>query len=239
MAKIVLGMGTSHGPLLRMLPENWGIRADADRRNPAHYYKNKVWTYDALEKERAGEHLEREITQEVKQKRYDACQTALDTLARVYEETNPDVVVIVGDDQMELFREAIPAFSVHWGETIENGPLHTRGGGEAAMNGSIMNNWPDVATAYPGQPELGLHIVKTLLADSFDVTSLKELPARASGEKVVPHAYGFVYRRIMKDKVVPNVPGRFSAASISASRCTRRSTPGTATPAWRSSPRVD
>ena len=32
MAKIVLGMGASHGPLLATPPEQWGGRVEADRR---------------------------------------------------------------------------------------------------------------------------------------------------------------------------------------------------------------
>ena len=35
MAKIVLGMAASHGPLLATPPEQWEGRVEADRRNPA------------------------------------------------------------------------------------------------------------------------------------------------------------------------------------------------------------
>ena len=58
MAEIVLGMGSSHGPMLTTPPEQWHLRAEDDRKNPAHHFRNRTWTYDTLLAERAGEGLE-------------------------------------------------------------------------------------------------------------------------------------------------------------------------------------
>ncbi len=44
------------------------------------------------------------------------------------------------------------------------------------------------------------------MTDGFDVAQLTRLPTGAIGSNAVPHAYGFVYRRIMRDTVVPQVP---------------------------------
>lgn len=52
-------------------------------------------------------------------------------------------------------------------------------------------------------PSLGRHIIEELVPQGYDVASLKRL---RSGRKAIPHAYGFVYRQIMRDSVVPNVP---------------------------------
>ncbi|MBT7032502.1 MAG: protocatechuate 3,4-dioxygenase, partial [Rhodospirillaceae bacterium] len=38
MARIVLGVGTSHSPMLSLAPEHWDIRTQADRDEPAHPY---------------------------------------------------------------------------------------------------------------------------------------------------------------------------------------------------------
>ena len=54
MAKIVLGMATSHGPLLSTPPEQWGERAKADRANPALWFRGQPYKYDALEALRVG-----------------------------------------------------------------------------------------------------------------------------------------------------------------------------------------
>ena len=61
MAKIVLGMGASHGPLLATPPEQWGGRVEADRRNPALAYRDGTFKFDELAKLRAKENLERQI----------------------------------------------------------------------------------------------------------------------------------------------------------------------------------
>ena len=57
MAKIVLGMGSSHGPMLSTPPEEWGQRVLADKKNKEHYYKGKTWTYDQLVEARKSENL--------------------------------------------------------------------------------------------------------------------------------------------------------------------------------------
>ena len=86
MAKIVLGMGASHGPLLATPPEQWGGRVEADRRNPALVYRDGTFKFEELAKLRAKENLEQQIELPVKQKRYDACQRAMAEMARRFKE---------------------------------------------------------------------------------------------------------------------------------------------------------
>jgi len=37
MARIVLGLGTSHSPQLSLPPEHWLLRGEEDQRNPSLY----------------------------------------------------------------------------------------------------------------------------------------------------------------------------------------------------------
>src|SRR5207237_319000 len=83
MAETVLGIGTLHGPLLTTRPEEWGQRAEADRRNPALFYRGKPYTFPALVEARKAAGFEREITPERMAKRHAACQRAIDALADV------------------------------------------------------------------------------------------------------------------------------------------------------------
>ena len=53
MAEIVLGIGASHGPLLSTAPEQWDLRAKADRENRSHWYRGKSYDYESLLKLRA------------------------------------------------------------------------------------------------------------------------------------------------------------------------------------------
>jgi len=83
LAKIVLGMGTSHGPMLSTPPEGWGLRVPDDRRT-RHHFKGKTWTFDELVKLREPENLARQITPEVWRTRHAACRAAIVKLAQVF-----------------------------------------------------------------------------------------------------------------------------------------------------------
>lgn len=206
MARIVLGLATSHGPMLTTPPEQWDQRVNFDRKYSEHAFRGRTYDFDGLVKLRAGEGLKRQITREKWVERHGECQRAIAALAAVFAAARPDVAVIFGNDQMELFTDAvIPAFAAYWGETIENriGPDEERGmqvpGVAAAQAGRI----PPGGATYPGLPALGLHLIERLMAERYDVASLKRY---RPGRGAIPHAYGFVYRQIMRDKVVPNVP---------------------------------
>ena len=69
MAEIVLGIGSSHGPLLSTPPEQWDLRAKADRENKAHYFRGKTYDYESLLQERAPG-FAKEIGLETRQERF-------------------------------------------------------------------------------------------------------------------------------------------------------------------------
>jgi 3-O-methylgallate 3,4-dioxygenase len=69
-----------------------------------------------------------------------------------------------------------------------------------------LDRTPSVYTQYPCLPGLGCHFIQKVTADDFDVAQLTRLPTGAIGSNAAPHAYGFVYRRLMRDKVIPHVP---------------------------------
>jgi 3-O-methylgallate 3,4-dioxygenase len=209
MAKIVLGMGTSHGPMLSTPWEQWAGRVAFDKQVTAHDFKGGKYSFDELVTLRRDGNFADQITPERWQARSQACSAALEALAAKYAEIKPDVAVIIGNDQQELFDfDNFPAFAVYWGETIESGPRSDE---------QIANLPPGVAIAergfappedrvYPGHPELGRHIIETLMDGDFDVAASRKLPKGTGYVNGIPHAYGFIYRQIMKDQVIPNVP---------------------------------
>ena len=204
MAKIVLGMGTSHGPMLSTPPEQWDARVAADRMNTRHHYKGRTWTFEELIKERSNLNLGAQITLDVWKRRHKQCRTALDTLAKVWEETRPDVAVIVGNDQREIFKEdATPAMAVFWGDTIVNRDFDAEQLAKMApgVAVSVPGHTPPGGATYRGLPSLGRHIIETMMRDEFDITAITKM----QGDRT-PHAFGFIFRQIMKDKVPPNVP---------------------------------
>jgi OH-DDVA oxygenase len=212
MAQIVLGMGVSHTPQLHTPAEQWDIRVEADRRNKAHRYRGKTYDWDGLKALRQAEDLANEARLEKRQERLKRAHQSLEDLARMFESAKPDVAVIVGNDQHELFDDSItPAFTVFWGEAIENVPRseHQIARLPAGIHIADHGHVPPRTEIYPGAPELGLHIIERAIADDFDVAHsriLHKVDPEHSILSGIPHAYGFVYRQIMKDKVIPSVP---------------------------------
>jgi len=208
-ARITLGLGTSHGPMLSTPPEIWPERVKADRANGQHFYRGRTYTFDELVSLRQSENFGRQITPEVSRERYTRCQQAIRKLGDIFEASRPDVAIVVGNDQMEVFtRDHVPAFAVFWGEFVEGIPrspefLATLQPGIAAAE---ADRTPTEYTQYPTLAPLGRHIIEAAMHDGFDVAQLTKLTTGEIGSNAVPHAWGFVYRRIMRDKVVPHVP---------------------------------
>ncbi len=209
MAKIVFGLATSHGPMLSIPPEYWADRVTADRENPRHFFKGKTYTFDEMVLLQRDRHLEDQITPGVCQERHARCQAAIRELADFFDAHRPDAVVLVGNDQMEIFTsDHVPALAMFWGDHVEGHPRSAEF--LAKLNRGVAraeaDRTPAVHTEYPCLPNLGQHLIQGVMADGFDVAQLTRLPTGAIGSNAVPHAYGFVYRRIMRDKVVPQVP---------------------------------
>lgn len=202
MAEIVLGIGTSHGPMLVTETETWGARVPADKVG-RHAWKGRSWSYDELVDARAGEHLDAQVTQAVWDDRQAVCQRNIETLADIFEAARIDVAVVVGNDQMELFDNSLnPAFAVHYGDSITNYEFTPERmkrlppGIEISLPGYI----PRGGAEYRGCPPLARQIIAQAIGDQFDVAAMDRLPRPET-----PHAFGFVFRRIMRDRPVPSV----------------------------------
>ncbi len=210
MAEIVLGIATSHGPMLSTPVDQWWQRAEADRTGRTDlWFQGKQYQYADLVEARAGENLKKQITPEMMQARHAACQQGIAALAETFERVAPDVAVIIGDDQEELFLDDnMPAFSVYWGDKVDNRAPSPEESAKMPPGIAVANwgHFPPEPTVNPCEPGLALHMINTFMNDSFDVAHSKRLPAGRHKTHSIPHAYGFVYRRIMKDEVVPNVP---------------------------------
>lgn len=209
MAKIVLGMGTSHGPMLSTPWKEWGGRVAFDKQNAAHDFKGGKYSFDELVTLRRDGNFADQITPERWRARSEACGKALDVLAAKYAEIKPDVAVIIGNDQKELFADDNnPAFAVYWGETIESGPRSAEQIAKLPPGIAIAERGfaPPDERVYPGHPELGRHMIDSLMDADFDIAASNKLPEGTGYVNGIPHAFGFIYRQIMKDQVIPNVP---------------------------------
>ncbi len=209
MAKIVLGIGTSHGPMLSTPWSEWGQRVGFDKMHKAHFFRGKTYTFEELVELRKANRFENEITEEKWKSRHAACQAAIAALAKKFDEVKPDVAVIIGNDQREMFiEENFPALAVFWGETIHNGPRSAEQVAKLPPGVAVAERGhaPPAETDYPGHPAFGRHIIEHLMRQGFDPASMKSVPRGSGYVNGIPHAYGFVYRRIMSDRPVPSVP---------------------------------
>jgi hypothetical protein len=203
MAEIVLGIGSSHGPLLSTPPEQWDLRAKADRENRSHWFRGKTYDYESLLKERAPGFAQ-EVTVEVRRDRYAQCRRAIEGLGKKFNEVSPDAVVIVGNDQREFFNPGLtPAITVYRGSQISNVQhLHEDAPG---LNVAEPGNSPSEGATYPGATALADHILDSLADENFDLAQSDQTPSGAP-RGGIPHAYGFLYHSILQDKTPPSVP---------------------------------
>lgn len=210
MAKIVYGFGSSHGPLLSTPPEKWDLRAADDRLNTRHPFRGKVYDFPGLVAARQGEKdFEHEMSLATRTERHARNHRALDKLAEKFAEVNPDIVVVVGDDQHEWFYDDIqPSFTVYCGRDVVNTKIDqekvkTKSPGIAlAMSASQ----PPEDQTYPVPQSLAEHIIEQAIIDEFDVAASMSQRKNERGIIGIGHAVGFIYRRILKDKPVPVVP---------------------------------
>jgi hypothetical protein len=209
MAEIVLGMWTTHGPTLSTTPEEWSLRVAADKARE-HPFRDGRYNFDTLVKMRNGENLAAQSSLEERSRRHARCQQAITHMADIYAEAKIDVAVIFGNDQNELFTDGLmPAFTIFNGTTIWNQPAteaqvpqHAPG-----IHAAEAGHKPPVYTEYPGHPALADQMIADAVANGFDITRARELPRHEDHwHSGIGHAFGFIYRQIMRDAVCPHVP---------------------------------
>ena len=206
MAEIVLGIGTSHSPLLAIPPALWSERGKDDtKRTQIFLADGRVVTYAALAAEVDDRYAPR-ATFDVFQAQWTQANAALDRLAVDLLNAAPDVIIIIGDDQQELFSLAhVPAMAVYTGadvvmhpknEVSPDLPAWYRQANEGYMMDSVHR--------HPAAPELATLLVEALIADGVDLSVASEVAdAHKAG---FGHAYGFVIDRLLARRPVPVLP---------------------------------
>ncbi len=213
MAELVLGIGCAHTPQLHTQASAWDIRADRDRRDGVPlWFRGRKLPYKQLEAERRGENLGRLLAMEIREQSLRRSFAAIDRLHGAYAAAAPDAVVIVGNDQNEIFSDLVPAFAVIAAENIANCPRTAEQSARLPIGIELADHGhlPHERTIYPGHRALGLHLARQLVATGgFDVTLCHEKPTVTGARSLLdgmPHAYGFLYKNIMRELHTPQVP---------------------------------
>ena len=201
MAKIVLGIASSHAPQLAMPPEQWRSYGDRSRTQNNHWYRGNMYTFDELRELRAESHFDQECTDEKFQKRFDDCQKAIHHLADTLASVKPDVCITFGDDQHESFvDDNLPAIAIYHGATVDDNP-----GGGGGFRDARWDNTPKERLTHQTDAELGEYLIKQFTQREFDVARSNQLPEHRR-DGAIGHAFYYVYRRLMNNNVIPNVP---------------------------------
>jgi Catalytic LigB subunit of aromatic ring-opening dioxygenase len=202
MAKLVLGIGTSHTPMLNAPPTDWPrfIERDTQRTNLLDTDGN-LTNYEAQLK-RAPADIDAQIAPERMASRHATVEAAMSRLGDFLKEARLDTLIVVGDDQDELFHAGnMPGILVYYGETIRNVPMAPVANPTWGWRANARWHEESVPREYPVDAALARHLIDELIDDEFDIAASDSCP-EGEGEG---HAVGFVHRRIMKE-VVPIVP---------------------------------
>jgi len=201
MAKIVLGIATSHSPQLSTPVDQWDLHAERDHNNKNLYFRGKAYTYDELLEVRKSENLQHEVSEEKWQARFAQWEEHMVAVRQKLLDAKPDVLVVVGDDQRELFLDdGMPTFAVFWGDQVTVIPHEHL---LPSLEPARWANFGERVETYPTHPGLGRHIVEQMMVEGFDVAQLtRQFEGRGIG-----HSFIFTRNRIMdKSLNIPMVP---------------------------------
>lgn len=206
MAQVVLGLGTSHSPQLSTVPELWSARGERDKNNPELIGTDGVVSnYEELLARVDVGRLAREITPDKFQQRHERNQKGIAKVAQAMYGAELDVLVMVGDDQQEYLRDDnMPGICLYWGNDVVVKGHHA---GPDTGNRPLLDYVLEDRTV-PTHAALGQHLIEFLVEAEFDVGRSSFLDPKRGGRSQggIGHAFGYVYHRLIQEKVIPTVP---------------------------------
>jgi hypothetical protein len=201
MAHIVLGIGTSHTPMLNAPVADWSRFIERDRLRPHLTKEGRPVSYTELE-QLAPTDMAAQLTPEVFADKHQRALAEVERLGAVVRNARLDTLIVVGDDQKELYDDAnMPAVLLYRGESIRNVPLASHPGPDWARRASARYFEPEQPRDYPVDARLAEHLIARLMED-FDLSCANTL-AEGYGEG---HAFGFVHNRLLAGMTIPVVP---------------------------------
>jgi hypothetical protein len=205
MAQVVLGIGTSHTPQLSSGADNWAMHADRDSRTKSFVDANG---YDVTFDEAlaaADPKIADQLTMDIWKEKDGRAQANLATLGKTLQDANLDVVVIIGDDQREMFGpKGNPALGLYLGDE-----LWDQGNTEESLAKAPpdirLSRWAthaDHPEPYAVRSDISRYLAEQLVESEFDVSVFSE---QAEGTSI-GHAFTFIRLRLGLPANVPIVP---------------------------------
>jgi hypothetical protein len=207
MAKIVLGLGSSHTPMLLASDETLPRFLETDQKIKHRDKEGRPTTYAEL-LEKADPKMAAMVAPAELVARQNKVRAASAHLSKMFNSAGLDALIVMSDDQDEAYLEDNrPTFAIYYGETILNSneqheQYHRRFPEWYVQNrqGFFEENKP---REYPVDSKLALHLIGWLMDNGFDPASSKCM-RKGEGEG---HGMAYVHRRLMDPvKPIPIVP---------------------------------
>jgi 3-O-methylgallate 3,4-dioxygenase len=180
MARIVAGAAVPRGPQLYNPPEQWPAFGERDKTNPWLFdVDGSPITYEQLLGE-ADDSVRGRLDPELWQSQYASVVRARQTVRSAFDAADPDVVVVMGDDERELYLddETRPKLAVYRGR-----------------------DWEWRGQTYDVAVGLTDHVIRCLRASGREVELVESLPPGMP----MQHSFGNIYADLLL-KPLPIVP---------------------------------
>ena len=174
-----LGIASSHAPSMFAKPEDWPRL-------------HETLTGSVPQPPQIREETPEVIEQYVKR-----IQKNFRTLREQFDAYQPDALIIVGDDQNEVFsRACIPALAIFVGEAVSG----------STSIGLLGESYEENQLTLKGHPELARDLLGGLMARGFDLAYIEELVAMARPAAGLGHAFTRPARVLgVAERVIPTI----------------------------------
>ncbi len=204
MAQLVAAFGSSHSIMLASQREDWqhGFRL-VDIRNTHYFDKsgNKI-NYEALLAQAPAD-APSMVTPERMGERFDEVDAAMNQLRDRIHAARLDVLLIVGDDQNELFHTTnLPAVAIYYGKTIRNAKRTVKADDTWYTRARMARQEPNVDADYPVDSAMAQWLIRALCDRDFDITAMDGL----RDDQFEGHAFSFIHRRYLQGLQLPVIP---------------------------------
>ena len=203
MARLAAAFGSSHSVMLTAELDDWLTRfRETDPRLPYYDREGAPCSYaDVLA--RAPSNAGELITPGAITSRFEAVQQAMARLKAEIASAELDALIIVGDDQYELFHDQhMPSIGIYYGATIRNAARPAVPAEDWHRRAQLRRREEEQDVHYPCHRALALHLIEGLVEREFDVSAMAGLV----GDQFEGHAYAFVHRRYLDGTSLPIVP---------------------------------
>jgi len=229
MAEFIGAIGTSHSPPMFLDVQYWEKHSEiTDQKNTELLspLTGKITSYAQLVEEVAANNpgLLDQLTPEVFAEKYARLQAGAERLRAIVSDLAPDVIMVVSDDQEELFfDDNMPSLSIYWGESWTLHPWKSHRPGAHPLFNTFQKGWGERELVVPVDAAMGEYLITGLTRNDFDISHFRylrdeyggsvgpsgyidERRSRAPSVKGIPHGFSYVVKSVLDNRLIPMVP---------------------------------